>query len=56
MFKVTNKTRERISQIAQILLIRYPLYCFRKGPHISFKYAQQNHLRHSMMGEISLET
>ena len=56
MFKVTNKTRERISHIAQLLLIRYPLYCFRKGPHISFTYARQNHLRCSMMAEVSFET
>ena len=28
-----------ISHIAQLLLIR-TFYCFRKGPHISFKYAR----------------
>ena len=42
-------------QNAQLLLIR-KFYCFRKGPHISFKYAQYNHLRCPMMGEVSLET
>ena len=26
------------------------------GPHISFKYTRYNHLRCSMMGEVSLET
>ena len=26
------------------------------GTHISFKYAQHNHLRYPMMGEVSLET
>ena len=30
--------------------------CFRKGPHISFKYARHNHLCCLMMGEVSLET
>ena len=30
-----------ISHIAQLLLIR-KFYCFRKGPHISFKYARQS--------------
>ena len=44
-----------ISPIAQLLLIRY-FCCFRKGPHISFKYAGHNHLRCRMMGEVSLET
>ena len=44
-----------ISHIAQLLLIR-KFYCFRKGPHISFKYARHNHLRCPMMGEVSLET
>ena len=44
-----------ISHIGQLLLIR-KFYCFRKGPHISFKYARHNHLRCPMMGEISLET
>ena len=33
-----------ISHIAQLLLIR-KFYCFRPGPHISFKYARHNHLR-----------
>ena len=44
-----------ISHIAQLLLIS-KFYCFRKGPHISFKYAQHNHSRCPMMGEVSLET
>ena len=43
------------SHIAQLLLIR-KFYCFRPGPHISFKYARHNHLRCPMMGEVSLET
>ena len=30
-------------------------YCFRPGPHISFKYARHNHLRCLMMGEVSLK-
>ena len=30
-----------ISHIAQLLLIR-KFYCFRKGPHISFKYPRHN--------------
>ena len=44
-----------ISHIAQLLLI-CKFYCFRKGPHISPKYARHNHLRFPMMGEVSLET
>ena len=44
-----------ISHIAQLLLI-CKFYCFRKVPHISFKYARHNHLRCPMMGEVSLET
>ena len=44
-----------ISHIAQLLLI-LKFYCFRKGPHFSFKYAGHNHLRRMMMGEASLET
>ena len=44
-----------ISHIVQLLLIR-KFCCFRKGPHISFKYARHNHLRCPMMGEVSLET
>ena len=44
-----------IIHIAQRLPIR-KFYCFRKGPHISFKYARHNHLRCPMMGEVSLET
>ena len=44
-----------ISHIAQLHLIR-KFYCFRKGLHISFKYARQSHLRCRMMGEVSLET
>ena len=28
-------------------------YCFRKGSHISFKYARHNHSRCPMMGEVS---
>ena len=43
-----------ISHIAQLLLIR-KFYCFRPGPHISFKY-EHNHLHCPMMGEVSLET
>ena len=43
-----------ISHIAQLLLIR-KFYCFRPGPHISFKYAR-HHLPCPMMGEVSLET
>ena len=43
-----------ISHIAQVLISKF--YCFRPGPHISFKYVQHNHLRCLMMGEVSLET
>ena len=43
-----------ISHIAQLVLIR-KFYCFRPGPHISFKYASHNHLRCPMMEEVSLE-
>ena len=43
-----------ISHIAQLLVIR-TFYCFRKGPHISFKYERHNHFHCSMMGEVSLE-
>ena len=44
-----------ISHIVQLLLIR-KFYCFRPGPHISFKYARHNHLRCPIMGGVSLET
>ena len=30
--------------------------CFRKGPHISFKYARHSHLPCPMMGEVPLKT
>ena len=30
-------------------------YCFRQGPHISFKYAWHNHLRCLVVGVVSLE-
>ena len=39
----------------QLFLIRR-FYCFRKGPHISFKYVQHNHLHYPMMGEVSAKT
>ena len=52
---VINKSLPNFSNIAQLLLIR-KFYCFRKGPHISFKYAQHNYLRCPMMGDVSLET
>ena len=42
-----------ISHIAQLLIRKF--YCFRPGPHISFKYWRHNHLRCPMMGEVSLE-
>ena len=44
-----------ISHITQRLFIRN-FYCFRPGPHISWKYARHNHLRCPMMGEVSVET
>ena len=44
-----------ISDIARFLLI-CKLYCFRRRSHVSFKYAQHNHLHCPMMGEVSLET
>ena len=43
-----------IIHIAELLLTR-KFFCFRKGPHISFKYAQHSHLRCPMMGEVPLE-
>ena len=42
-----------ISHIVQLFLIR-KFYCFRKGRHIYFKYAQHNHLHCPMMGEVFL--
>ena len=44
-----------ISHIAQLLLIRQ-FYCFRPGPHISFKYTQHNNLHCPMMEEVSVKT
>ena len=44
-----------ISHLVKLLLIR-KFYRFRPGAYISFTYAQHNHLRCPMMGEVSPQT
>ena len=43
-----------ISHITQLLIRKF--YCFRPGPHISFKVVQHNRLRCPMMEEVPLKT